>query len=214
LGATLIRSEVQDIGVESDGSDPKAKSVILDNGSEIFADSIVLATGVRGADFPSIPGRFSPSIRGIKGQILRLEANESTVSPTYVVRGIVQARPIYVVPRPSGELVVGATVEEKSEDLSPNAGGVENLLHDAFMLVPGLREATLKEIGVGFRPGTRDNAPYIGKSGIESLYYAFGHFRHGIMQAPITGQIISSYITGKTLPEVAIISDPLRDGIV
>ncbi len=213
-GATLVKSEVQDIGVKQHGSNQNANSVILENGTEIFGDFIVLATGVLGADFPSIPKRFSPPLRAIKGQILRLEANESTVSPTHVVRGMVQARPIYVVPRPSGELVVGATVEEKSEDFLPSAGGVENLLHDAFMLVPGLREANLREIGVGFRPGTRDNAPYIGKSGIESLYYAFGHFRHGIMQAPITAKIISNFITGQTPPKAAIVSDPLRDGIV
>lgn len=127
-------------------------------------------------------------VRPVKGQILRLWG-------CGLLRCVVRAPDVYLVPRVSGELVVGATAEERGFDPHPTAGAVSDLLWAARLLVPGIYDCTLQEVSVGFRPATRDAMPVIGPTPVPGLYAATGHFRHGVLLAPATAELLVEAIT-------------------
>jgi glycine oxidase len=101
---------------------------------------------------------------------------------------------VYLVPRASGELVVGATQEELGSDTTVTAGGIWELLRDARTLVPGVTEMVLTDVVAGLRPGTPDNAPILGPSSLPGLVLATGHFRAGVLLAPVTADTVSAYL--------------------
>ena len=109
----------------------------------------------------------------------------------------------YLVPRQDGRLVVGGTVEERGFDDRLTAGGLLALLEGAWRAVPGIEELPIAETWVGFRPGSRDDAPMLGPSGIEGLVIATGHHRNGILLTPVTAEAISAYVLTGRLPEAA-----------
>ncbi len=106
------------------------------------------------------------------------------------MRGLVHGRSVYLVPRRDGSLVVGATVEERGVDTTVQAGAVHELLCDARAIVPGVDELELREAAAGLRPGTPDNTPRIGWSGIDGVVLATGHYRNGILLAPLTAAAV------------------------
>ena len=106
----------------------------------------------------------------------------------------------YLVPRADGRLIVGATVEELGFDTRLTAGGVHELLREAYRLLPEIAELEFAEAMVGLRPGTPDNAPFIGPGPIDGLLMATGHFRNGILQTPVTADCIAALLTGDTPP--------------
>ncbi len=112
---------------------------------------------------------------------------------TYCVHG-----EVYMAPRPSGELLVGATVERAGFQRAVTAEGISGLLHSAIELVPALRELPIARTWCGFRPWAPDSLPVLGPwPGIEGLFVATGHFRSGILLAPITARLMTEWITGK-----------------
>jgi glycine oxidase len=116
----------------------------------------------------------------------------------------VDGRDVYLVPRADGEIVVGATQEERT-DRAVTAGGVHDLLHAAIDLVPGLAELELVETTVGHRPGTPDNAPLLGRlPGDSRVIVAAGHHRNGVLLTPITADLIADLVAGDQ-------EDPLLD---
>ena len=117
---------------------------------------------------------------------------------------------VYLVPRESGELVVGATQEEMGSDTRVTAGGVWELLRDARAIVPGITELELAEAVAGLRPGTPDNAPVLGPSCLPGLVLATGHFRAGVLLAPVTADLISGYLATGELDERAAPFGPGR----
>ncbi len=136
----------------------------------------------------------------MKGQTLRLRL-PGRPRLTRIVRGWVKGVPIYLVPRADGTIIVGASVEERGFDTEPRAGAVYELLRDAQSLMPELGEAVLEEISTGLRPGSPDNAPILGPSGVDGLIHATGHYRNGILLAPVTADGIAALITEGTLPD-------------
>ncbi len=112
-------------------------------------------------------------------------------------------QPGYLVPRGDGRYVLGATMEEQGFDTAPTAGGVFELLRDATELIPGIGELVIEEVAAGLRPGTPDNAPVLGPGALVGLHWAAGHFRHGILLAPITGELLAASLTGERLPALA-----------
>ena len=111
-----------------------------------------------------------------------------------MIRGYADSEPVYLVPRDSGEVVVGATVEERA-DTAVTAGGVLTLLRAAAELVPELVEYELVEAVAGLRPGTPDNAPIIGPlPGRPGVVAATGHHRHGIVLTPVTADLVTELI--------------------
>ncbi|WP_238007699.1 glycine oxidase ThiO [Dactylosporangium sp. AC04546] len=146
----------------------------------------VVANGIGAAALTGLP------VRPVKGQLLRLRGGEPLLR--HVVRGVALGRHVYLVPRADGELVVGATEEERGPDTTVTAGGVLDLLRPAADLLPGVAELALTETLAGLRPGTPDNAPVLGHLG-DDLLVATGHHRNGVLLAPVTAQVIADLIT-------------------
>jgi glycine oxidase len=127
--------------------------------------------------------------------------------PHHTLRGWVGGEPVYIVPRAGGELVVGATQEEHDEAPVVTAGGVWRLLDSARRLLPGLDRAELVEATARDRPGTRDNLPLVGPTHEPGVVLAAGHFRHGVLLAPLTAQLVADHLeSGRVEPAL----DPRR----
>jgi glycine oxidase len=187
VGVELVAAEVARV---------RPGSVDTTAGRTIHADHVVVATGAWPPPIDIGAGELPLPVRPVKGQILRLGTTPQGVFPTRTVRGL----DVYVVPRPNGEIVVGATVEERGYDTTVTAGAVRDLLADAHELLPGLAEAELVETAAGLRPGTPDNAPIIGTPA-DGLTIATGHYRHGVLLSPITAEAVSRLVHGEPVPE-------------
>lgn len=128
-------------------------------------------------------------VRPIRGQMLCLK--QSTPS----IRHLVYSGHCYLVPWPDGRALVGATMENVGYDKRVTAQGIGHLLQAALALVPSLAEATITEMWAGLRPGTPDDRPILGRTPDVEMIVATGHFRNGILLAPITAKLISELIT-------------------
>ena len=211
-GVRLIRSAA----VEVTSTAGQADGAVLADGTGLRADWVVLAAGWRSGALTGLPQEAVPPVRPVKGQILRLRPGPGGPPGgppgllNRTVRGIVQGSSVYLVPRDSGELVVGATQEEMGSDTRVTAGGVWELLRDARAIVPGITELELAEAVAGLRPGTPDNAPVLGPAGMPGLVLATGHFRAGVLLAPVTADLISGYLATGELDELAAPFGPGR----
>jgi len=156
---------------------------------------LVLAAGCWSGQAQWLPVG-APPVRPVKGEILTLRGG--TDDP--VCTGIVAGERVYMVPRSDGRLIVGATVEEHGFDMRVTAGGVHELLREAYRLVPEIAELELVEAAAGLRPGSPDNAPLIGSAEAEGLMIASGHFRNGVLQAPMTADCIAALLAGEAPP--------------
>ncbi|MGW1911071.1 glycine oxidase ThiO [Streptomyces sp. NPDC002076] len=191
----------------------RAAGVTLADGTELRAGQVVLAAGSMSGRLAGVPEALLPPVRPVKGQVLRL-----TVPRRYApflsrtVRAVVRGSHVYLVPRENGELVVGATSEELGWDTTVTAGGVYELLRDAHELVPGITELPLTETRAGLRPGSPDNAPLLGPSGLEGLLLATGHYRNGVLLTPVTGDVLADVLASGRLPEEARPFTPQRFG--
>ncbi|GAA6527167.1 glycine oxidase ThiO [Intrasporangium sp. DVR] len=172
------------------------------------ADVTVMAAGWATTALAAGLGITVP-IRPLKGQVLRLRPSAPDVL-RHIVRACVHGRFVYLVPRPGGEIVVGATSEDVGPDSTVTAGAVHDLLHDAIELVPELSEAALVESITGLRPATPDNLPIVGATGIDGLVVAAGHGRDGILLAPLTAAAVVSHVLGSAPPEQADAFTPER----
>jgi glycine oxidase len=99
-----------------------------------------------------------------------------------------------MVPRLDGRLLIGATLEEKGFNTQITFGGMRQLIEAAWEVLPALDEYPIVETWAGLRPGTLDDAPILGKTPIENLLLAVGHYRHGILLTPITAKILSEIV--------------------
>ncbi|WP_213452755.1 glycine oxidase ThiO [Rhizomonospora bruguierae] len=162
--------------------------------STVDSETVVVAAGCGTAALTGLP------IRPVKGQVLRLAAPGGEPGFRHVIRGHADGSSVYLVPRRGGEVVVGATEEERA-DAQVTAGAVRDLLRAATDLVPDLAEYALVETGVGHRPGTPDNAPVIGPlPGRPGVIVAAGHHRHGIVLTPVTADLVVDLIEGGAAP--------------
>jgi glycine oxidase len=132
---------------------------------------------------PSIP------TRPVKGQMLCL------VMPTReLIRHVIRTPQVYLIPRSDGRLLVGATVEEAGFDKRTDTATIQRLHRCAIALVPKLADAKILEDWAGLRPGTPDALPILGATAIPGYYAATGHFRDGILLAPITAEVMTAVI--------------------
>jgi glycine oxidase len=179
----------------------RVAGVRLGSGRSVEAPVVVLAAGVATPGVTGLPAGAVPAVRPVKGQILRLAPRPGGPSLGRIVRGIVDGAAVYLVPRADGSLVVGATAEEQGHDTSVTAGAVYELLRDARRIVPGVAEMGLEEASAGLRPGSPDNGPIVGPApGVNGLVLATGHFRNGILLAPITAEGVAAVVAGEGLP--------------
>ena len=168
------------------------------DGGEVRADAVVLAAGAWSAA-AWLPEEARPAVRPVKGQILTLAGPASRP----VCRRIVASERLYAVPRDDGRLVLGATVEEQGFDLRVTAGAVHELLREGYRMLPEIAELELVETIAGLRPTTPDNLPLVGPGAIDGLVLATGHFRNGILLAPLTGERIAAVLAGARAEAVA-----------
>ena len=166
----------------------------------LTAPHVVIATGHATRLLDGVPEEIRAAIRPVKGQILRLRhPGRIPHILTHTVRAIVQGHDLYFVPREDGELVVGATQEER-DDRDVTAGGVHDLLRDASTAVPAVSELIFAEASAGLRPGTSDNGPILGTVGTTggdgSRIIAAGHFRNGILLSAVTADAVAAILDG------------------
>ena len=198
-GANIVNSSVRSFDVTGD----RAQGVALDDGTSIRADAVVLAAGAWSGAVEGLPPGVLPELRPVKGQLLHLRG------PSFLSRNV-RGLDVYIVPRADGRVVVGASMEERGFDLRPTAEFAYELLRDAYELVPGILELEMVEHAVGLRPATLDNAPLIGASALEGLFMATGHFRNGVLLAPITAEAIVALLQGALSPVDIEAFDPQR----
>ncbi len=196
-GVTFVPEQATRVVIGGQGS---VRGVELAEGGQLVAEVVVLTAGAASGRIEGLPPGAMPIVRPVAGQILRLRATREALSVGRTVRGIVHGRHCYLVPRRDGSLVVGATSEERGFDTTVRAGAVHALLDDARTLVPGVDEYELAECQAGLRPGTPDNAPYVGWTDVPGLAVATGHYRNGILLCPLTALAIRNLVLGVPIP--------------
>jgi glycine oxidase len=194
----LQRTGARVTGVHTDPDGPADPGGPADPDGALAADAVVLCAG-------ALTERLRPvGVHPVKGQILRLSvpARLRAAGPvlTRTIRGLVRGGEVYLVPRLGGEIVVGATSEQQGEDTTVTAGGVYELLRNAYDLLPISSEFEFIEARAGSRPGTADNGPVVGE--LEpGLLVATGHYRNGILLSAITARAVTRLVVGLPLAE-------------
>jgi glycine oxidase len=183
----------------------RVTGVALAGGETVAAEQVVVASGAWSLD-EGLPDQARVRLRPVKGQIMRMRDPNG---PGLLAR-VVRMRGGYIVPRGDGRYVLGATMEERGFDTTVTGGAVYELLRDAIELVPGLTELVLEEVSAGLRPAARDNAPVIGPGAIPGLHWAAGHYRHGVLLAPVTADGVVRMLAGEEPDEVLAPFDPRR----
>jgi glycine oxidase len=184
-GELVCGAEVE--AVELDGD--RATGVRIRGGVTIAAGDVVVAAGSWSSSIAP-----APPVRPVKGQILRFAAAAPLASR------LIRTPRCYVVTRASGEVVIGATQEERGFDTRVTADGVFRLLEAALEVLPDVAELELLEAGARLRPASPDNAPMIGSFGVEGLVWATGHHRNGILLAPVTADQVCELICSGAVP--------------
>lgn len=161
---------------------------IVTEGDRVDGDAVLLAAGAWTSELVASFG-MQLRVEPRRGQMIAL----AHVPPvlTYCVHG-----EAYLVPRPSGELLIGATVERAGFQRAVTAEGIASLLRGAIELVPSVRDLPIARTWCGFRPWAPDSLPILGPwPGVEGLFIATGHFRNGILLAPITARVMTEWMT-------------------
>jgi glycine oxidase len=188
-----LREHARVLGVELDAGGCRATGLALEQGERVDAGQTVLAAGAWTESIGGLDAGARIPVRPVKGQIMRLR----DPAGAGLLERVLRFQGGYLVPRGDGRYVLGATVEERGFELAPTAGGVYELLRDAYELLPGLAELQIEELSVGLRPGTPDNAPVLGHGALEGLVWASGHHRNGILLAPLTAELIAGVLAGE-----------------
>ena len=179
----------------------KVVGAILEDaaGTKVSAGRVVNTAGAWAGSIPAA-GIAPFPIRPVKGHMLALEAAPGTL------RHVIRSHRGYLVPRRSGRILVGSTMEEAGFDKTPRAAQITGLLRAAQQLCPVLEKSAVAEVWAGLRPASKDGLPVLGPTELEGYWVGLGHFRNGILLAPITAQILSSWLlTGKpSLPVDAL----------
>ena len=149
------------------------------------AEARVLATGA------ALPPPWTALVSGVRGEIVRLRSDDP---PCRTVRGWVGGEPVYLVPRGDGRVVLGATSEAHEAAPVVTAGGVLRLLAAARTLWPALDRAELVETTARDRPASADGLPLVGPSGVDGVVLAAGHYRHGVLLAPLTARLVADHL--------------------
>ncbi|HTZ74789.1 MAG TPA: glycine oxidase ThiO [Candidatus Aquilonibacter sp.] len=173
--------------------------VVLE-GERVAADRVVIAAGcfsrqIFAADCEA-RHRLAPFLptRPVRGQMIALQPRDTAIS-----RAVRSARG-YMLPRSNGWIVAGSTLEEAGFDKRTTKEGLQKIRKAAIELVPGLADSEIVESWCGLRPGTPDGLPILGPVDIEGVILATGHFRNGILLAPVTAQLVTKWITCAEAP--------------
>jgi glycine oxidase len=179
---------------------------VIAAGEKIAAKFVVVAAGCFSsgvAPDDDLLSQFVPT-RPVRGQMIALRPKGLNL------RHVLRSEHGYIVPRSDGRVVTGSTLENAGFDKHVTPGGLQQILRAAIDLAPTLAEAEVLETWAGLRPGTPDNLPILGPTGIDGLLIATGHYRNGILLAPVTAKLLRDWITtGKNSFNAEVFS-PLR----
>ena len=202
-----VESVVHELGVEVEAIEHERGQVtgVRTSAGVVECGAVVVAAG---AWSPALaPDGAGPPVRPVKGQILELRVRGAMEEP---FTRIVRTPRCYLVARGDGRVVLGATMEEQGFDTAVTADGVYRLLEAAWEVVPEVGELELVEAGAGLRPGTPDNAAVVGPGELEGLVWATGHWRNGVLLAPVTADAVAELLGGGGLPELFTPFTPAR----
>lgn len=182
-----VHSGVKTLAVDCDSR--RVLGVRTDLGY-VATDAVVNAAGAWASDIAGVPQACVPDVRPMKGEMLAIEIPAGFVRhTTWIPHG-------YLVPRSDGRLLVGATSKDVGFDARVTAGGIEALLRAAVTAVPALRDFTVSETWAGLRPATPDERPYLGATPVHGYFLACGHYRNGILLAPVTARLLADAVEG------------------
>ena len=187
--------------------DGRAAGVRLEDGTRLGAGLVLLAAGAWSGGLDGLPREIP--VRPVKGQMIAL-----VPPPSASIRRIVSVPGAYCVPRDDGRVLVGATVEEAGFDTTVDEAAARQLVAAAASALPGFRAAPVVAHWAGLRPGTPDGLPILGEDpALPGLVYATGHYRNGILLAPLTAAIVGAIARGEDPPvEIAPFS-PARPAL-
>src|SRR6202795_2808336 len=153
---------------------------------KVEAQWTVIAAGCFSANIQGV-APYAP-VRPAKGQMVALRADDLKIER------VLWSEKIYLVPRNDGSILAGATVEYAGFEKSLTAGGIDKILSAGIELAPGLGSARIEETWAGLRPDSPDHLPMLGPTDVDGLLIATGHFRSGILLAPITARLVREWI--------------------
>lgn len=187
-------------------SGPNNRVVVQTPSGPSHFDRVVLAAG-SWAGQVTVDGLEAVGVKPVRGQLLHLAW--PTSQP---LRHVLWGTDCYIVPWLNGRVLVGATVEDTGFDERATAAGVRDLLEAGCALVPHLWQASFAEVRVGLRPASPDGMPIVGRStAVPGLVYATGHYRNGVLLAPLTAAIVKDLVLNDSSEAPAEIS-PARLG--
>jgi thiazole synthase len=196
LAAQELGVDIRD-GVEVEAIEQQNRAVreVRTSVGEFQANHYVLATGAWSNEL------LPMAVRPKKGQMLSVQVPEAQRKSLPLQR-VLYGSDIYLVPRRDGKILIGATVEDVGWTPHNTPAGIHTLLAQAIRLYPELRDWAIQECWWGFRPATPDELPILGSSPCENLTLAIGHYRNGILLAPVTALLVADLISEQK-------SDPL-----
>lgn len=189
-GGEIVQSQIAAITTDGD----RVTGVSTRDAGDIAAGAVVLAAGAWSGQIGGLPPELAPQVRPVKGQLLHLRARPGAAP---IAERIIRTPRCYIVPRPDGRVVIGATSEERGFDTTVDAGAIHRLLEAAWEVLPDVLELEFERALAGLRPGTPDNRPLIGPAGLDGLVVATGHYRNGILLAPVTAARVASALAGE-----------------
>ncbi len=188
----LTSTEVTALEITGD----RVAGVRLADGSRLATGVVIAAGGAETGRAGWLPESDRPPVRPVKGQVLELRGDAADP----VCERMLASERSYIVPRADGRLVIGATVEEMGYDTSVTAGGIHELLRESYRVLPDLAELEFLGATAGLRPGTPDNLPVVGATDTAGLLMASGHYRNGILLAPITAAAVADMVEAGAEP--------------
>jgi glycine oxidase len=170
---------------------------------DLYAATTILAAGAWTTELLD-PVGLHLRVKPIKGQMILVGA-----SPDFCRHSILDGAS-YLIPRADGKILVGSTLEDKGFDKSVTLDAVSSLIERGARIMPDLARLPLLASWAGLRPSTPDRLPYLGRASLEGLIVATGHFRNGILLAPITAELVADLVAGRT-PSIDLAPfDPAR----
>lgn len=185
----------------------RCTGVVTSNGP-ISAGCVVIAAGSFSGAIGAEIAPYAPTIP-VRGQMLALRT-AAGASETITLRHVIRSGHGYLVPHEDGRILAGSTLENGVQDKFVTPGGMQKILGAAIELVPALNSAEIAETWAGLRPGTPDGLPILGPTDIQGLVIATGHYRNGILLAPITAKLVVPWVLGLKVDRDVAAFSPMR----
>lgn len=189
-------------GVPVQRVEPGQVPAVVVGGERLEADHVIVAAGSWTSMLPGVR-LAADAIVPVRGQML------ATHTRPPVFRRVMFGAGGYVLTRPDGRVLIGSTEEKVGFVRGVTIGGIRSITDVALGLAPSLKSARMLDSWSSFRPGTADALPLVGPAGPDGVWLASGHFRNGILLAPVTAEVIAAGLLGESDPHAALL-DPRR----